>query len=96
VVSTLYFSFGESSQQFLRCIRQQHWQIEHSSQRVLDIAFCENESRIRKDHTPQDMAILRQMATNLLKQETSKKISIAAKRKMAGWNNDYGFKVLRP
>lgn len=96
-ISVRYFisSWRASAQQFLQRIRQ-HWQIENGLHWVLDIAFREDASRIRNDHAPQNMAILRHMATNLLKQETSVKVGIAAKRKMAGWNNDYLLKVLSP
>jgi hypothetical protein len=39
---------------------------------------------------------LRHIALNLLKQDHSAKVGIAAKRKMAGWDNDYLLKVLCP
>lgn len=94
-VTTRYFisSWSAPAQAFLARIRE-HWQIENGLHWVLDIAFREDASRIRKDHAPQNMAVLRHMATNLLKNETSAKVGIAAKRKMAGWDNDYLLKVL--
>ena len=94
-ITTRYFisSWQASAQAFLNAIRG-HWQIENGLHWVLDIAFREDESRIRKDHAPQNMAVLRHLALNLLKQDTSVKVGIAAKRKMAGWNNDYLLKVL--
>ena len=94
-VTVRYFisSWSASAQAFLARIRE-HWQIENGLHWVLDIAFREDESRIRKDHAPQNMAVLRHMALNLLKQETSVKVGIAAKRKMAGWDNDYLLKGL--
>ena len=88
-------SWQASPQQFMTAIRE-HWQIENGLHWVLDIAFREDESRIRKDQAPQNMAVLRHLALNLLKQETSVKVGIAAKRKMAGWDNDYLFKVICP
>jgi predicted transposase YbfD/YdcC len=96
-VTFRYFisSCTASAQAFLKCIRE-HWQIENGLHWVLDIAFREDESRIRKDHAPQNMAVLRHMALNLLKQDTSVKVGIAAKRKMAGWDNHYLLKVLCP
>lgn len=96
-VTTRYFisSWQASAKQFLQRIRA-HWQIENGLHWVLDIAFREDESRLRKDHAPQNMAVLRHMATNLLKREKSVKVGIAAKRKMAGWDNDYLFRVLCP
>jgi predicted transposase YbfD/YdcC len=94
-VTIRYFisSWAATAQSFLKAIRE-HWQIENGLHWVLDIAFREDESRIRKDHAPQNMAVLRHIALNLLKQETSMKIGIAAKRKMAGWDNAYLLKVL--
>ncbi|NPV66161.1 MAG: ISAs1 family transposase [Anaerolineae bacterium] len=96
-ITTRYFisSWRASARQFLQRI-QAHWQIENGLHWVLDIAFREDEARLRKDHAPQNMAVLRHMATNLLKQDKSVKVGIAAKRKMAGWDNDYLFRVLCP
>jgi len=93
--TTRYFisSWQASAQAFLNAIRE-HWQIENGLHWVLDIAFREDESRIRKDHAPQNMAVLRHLALNLLKRDTSVKVGIAAKRKMAGWDNHYLLKVL--
>lgn len=94
-VETRYFitSWRASARDCLRHIRE-HWQIENGLHWVLDIAFREDESRVRKDHAPQNLATLRHIALNLLKQERSIKVGIAAKRKIAGWDNDYLFKVL--
>lgn len=94
-VTTRYFisSWSASAQAFLKAIRE-HWQIENGLHWVLDIAFREDEARIRKDHAPQNMALLRHIALNLLKHESSVKVGIAAKRKMAGWDNAYLLKVL--
>ena len=66
-----------------------HWGIENSLHWVLDIAFREDESRIRKDHAPANFATLRHMALNLLKQENSKRRSIKTKRLRAGWDTEY-------
>ena len=61
---------------------------------MLDIAFREDESRVRKDNSPENLAVLRHITLNLLKQEKSLKVGINAKRKRAGWDNDYLLKVL--
>jgi predicted transposase YbfD/YdcC len=77
----------------LRSVRS-HWSIENSLHWVLDIAFREDDSRIRKDHGPQNFAILRHIALNLLKQDTSVKAGIKARRLKAGWDEAYLLKLL--
>ena len=71
-----------------------HWGIENSLHWVLDIAFREDESRIRKDNAPANFAILRHIALNLLKREASLKRGIKGKRLKAGWDEAYLSKVL--
>ena len=71
-----------------------HWSIENSLHWSLDVTFGEDQCRIRKDHAPQNMATLRQVSHNLLKNETSLKVGIQGKRLQAGWKEDYLLKVL--
>ena len=71
-----------------------HWGIENQLHWVLDVQFNEDDSRIRKDNAPENLAIIRQIALNLLKQEKTAKNGIKNKRKKAGWDNDYLLKVL--
>lgn len=78
---------------FAHAIRS-HWRVENSLHWVLDVSFREDESRIRKDHAPDNFAVLRHIALNMIKKETSVKKSIKAKRLRAGWDNDYLLKVL--
>ena len=71
-----------------------HWGIENSLHWVLDLAFREDECRVRKEKGPENLSALRRMALNMLKKETTSKGSIAAKRKRAGWDNEYLLRVL--
>ena len=71
-----------------------HWSIENSLHWTLDVTFREDLSRVRKDHGPQNLAVLRQIALNLLKKETTLKRGIQGKRHKAGWVEDYLLKVL--
>jgi len=95
-VQTRYFisSLPADAKGILKTKRS-HWKIENQVHWVLDIAFREDESRIRKDHGPENLAVLRHMALNLLKNEKTAKGGIHAKRLQAGWNNDYLLKVLK-
>jgi predicted transposase YbfD/YdcC len=73
-LETSYYitSLTSDAVQIARAVRG-HWGIENSLHWVLDIAFREDESRIRKDHAPANFATIRHMALNLLRKETSSK-----------------------
>ncbi len=73
---------------------QSHWGIETKVHWVLDVAFREDDSRVRKGHADENFAITRHIALNKLKNEHSCKRGIKAKRKKAGWDMDYLLKVL--
>jgi len=72
-----------------------HWGIENSLPWGLDIAFREDDSRIRTGHAPQTFAVLRHIALNLLKQDTTLKRGLKSKRLKAGWDHDYLLHILR-
>jgi predicted transposase YbfD/YdcC len=93
-VETHYYitSLTNNAAQIAEAVRG-HWGIENSLHWVLDIAFREDECRIRKDHAPANFATLRHMALNLLRQENSRR-SIKTKRLRAGWDMDYLGKIL--
>lgn len=59
------------------------------------LAFHEDLSRIRAGYAAENFAVLRQIALNLLKQETSKRQSMRGKRLKAGWSNDYLTQLLQ-
>lgn len=89
-VQTRYFisSLPADPKSILKAKRS-HWKIENQVHWVLDIAFREDDSRVRTDHGAENLAVLRHMALNLLKKEKTAKGGIHAKRLQAGWNNDY-------
>ena len=66
-----------------------HWQVENNLHWVLDVAFSEDQSRARKGNAAENLAIARQIALNLLKQDTTIKVGIKNKRKNCGWSEEY-------
>jgi predicted transposase YbfD/YdcC len=86
-------SLSGDAQQFAHAVRS-HWGIENGLHWVLDVAFREDESRVRRDHGAQNFAMLRHLALSLLRQEKTARGGIKVKRLKAGWNDTYLTKVL--
>lgn len=86
-------SLAANAQASLRAVRG-HWAIENSLHWVLDIAFREDECRIRAANSAANVAVLRHISLNLLKQEKSCKRGIKTKRLKSGWDEAYLSKVL--
>ena len=76
-------SLAAPAERLLKVVRT-HWSIENSLHWSLDVTFGEDHCRIRKDHAAQNMATLRQVSHNLLKNERSLKVGIQGKRLQAG------------
>jgi predicted transposase YbfD/YdcC len=72
-----------------------HWGIENRLHWVLDIAFREDDSRVRAGHGAENFAVLRHIALNLLRQDRTTRAGIKAKRLKAGWDESYLRSLLR-
>ena len=66
-----------------------HWGIENSLHWVLDVAFNEDQCRIRIGYAAENMATIRKIALNIVKNSKSKKGGVKAKRLQAAWDNSY-------
>ena len=89
-----FISSLESDAELMLDTVRTHWEIENKVHWVLDIGFREDESRVRQGNAAQNLSLLRHMALNLLKQETTAQCGTKAKRLKAGWDQDYLLKVL--
>jgi predicted transposase YbfD/YdcC len=78
---------------FGRAVRR-HWGIENRLHWVLDIAFREDACRLRKDHAAQNVAVIRHIALNLLRQDKATKMGVKNRRLKAGWDEDYLLSLL--
>lgn len=94
-VETRYYISSLDNNAFLlgQSVRS-HWGIENSLHWVLDVGFSEDDCRIRKDNAPQNFAVLRHIAVNLLGKEKSKKFGIKNKQFLAAMDDNYLAKVL--
>lgn len=66
-----------------------HWSIENELHWVLDVAFREDECRVRAGNAAENLSMVRQLALSLLKQRTEAKCGIQGRRLMAGWNDQF-------
>lgn len=81
-----------SAEGFAGAVRA-HWGIENGLHWVLDTTFDEDRARNRKDHGPENLAILRKLALNVLR-TARPGISIRRKRKRSGWSDEFARSVI--
>ncbi len=93
---TRYFisSLDATNPKRLGQVIRAHWGIENNLHWVLDYAFDEDSQRTRAGHSDANMAIIRHVALNLVKAETTAKVGIKNKRLKAGWDEHYLLKVM--
>jgi predicted transposase YbfD/YdcC len=68
---------SDSGERFAKLIRE-HWSIENSQHWTLDMAFNEDQNRVRKNHGDQNLAVLRRIALGLLRRDKSVKLNSRA------------------
>ena len=74
------------------CIRD-HWGVENGLHWVMDMVFRDDECRIRKDRAPANFAVIKHMASNILRSSKGKQ-SMRQKRHAAGWDDDFLFDMI--
>jgi predicted transposase YbfD/YdcC len=92
-ISSLSSNRPGSAGRMLETVRT-HWEMENQVHWVLDIAFRQDDSRIRIGQAPENFAVLRRIALNLLPAEKTVKLGTKAQRLKAAWSEDYLLKLL--
>jgi predicted transposase YbfD/YdcC len=82
-----------SAVEFAEAVRG-HWGIENNLHWQLDVSFREDECRVRREHAPANLSVIRRFALGLLKRETSCRRGIETKRLKCAANDDYREKAL--
>jgi predicted transposase YbfD/YdcC len=82
-----------SAETFARAVRA-HWGVENNLHWTLDVVFRDDLARLRTGHGPENMAVVRHMALNLLSQ-AKPNTSLKNRRKRAGWNTTYLEQLIR-
>lgn len=91
---TRYFlaSFVAGAKDFAAAIRD-HWGIENGLHWVMDMAFRDDECRIRAKNAPTNFATIKHAASNLLRTSKGKE-SLQLKRHFAAWDTDFLYEVV--
>lgn len=84
-----YLSSKEGDPKIIAHAIRSHWSIENSLHWVLDVTFNEDKRRIRKGNGPENMAIVRHTALNLLRNNGDEKTSLVRKRRRALYRESY-------
>jgi len=85
---------GRTARRIGQAVRN-HWCVENELHWSLDLCFGEDQSRVRIGNAAENLSRVRRLALTLLKQETTAKVGVKAKRLMAGWDEKYLLRVLK-
>lgn len=93
VTSLRYLALSEAlTPRRLATVVRAHWSIENQLHWTLDVVFDEDDARTRKDNGPQNLAVLRRLAHNILRAHPVKG-SLASKMRRAQWSKDFFFEL---
>ena len=76
----------------LLIVMRAHWSIENQLHWTLDVVFDEDAARTRKDYGPENLAVIRRWAQNILRMHPAPK-SISSKMRSANWSKEFFFEL---
>jgi len=86
-------SIEADAKQYAEAVRG-HWSIENSFNWVMDVVFKEDKSRIRKDNSAENMAVIRRIAMNIVKTSNKLTGSIRGRLKQLSWDTELAVSIL--
>jgi predicted transposase YbfD/YdcC len=89
-----YLSSAKLDAKLLAAAVRAHWGIENRLHWVLDVVFHDDLARLRTGFGPQNMAVVKHIAMNLIRQPKDRH-SLKNRRKLACLNSDYLEAILR-
>jgi predicted transposase YbfD/YdcC len=84
-----YLSSATLTPEALAAAIRNHWRVENGLHWVLDVTFREDASRVRERNAARNLALLRKIALNLARADTTLEASLKGKRKYAGWDDTF-------
>ncbi len=73
-------------------VKRSHWSVENTLHWPLDVVFFENDARTRKDYGPQNLAVIRRVALDILRAHPDTR-SLARKMKLAAWSKQFFYEL---
>lgn len=89
-----YMTSLPSNAEHLAKIIRTHWEVENKLHWHLDVSFGEDLCKIRTGQAAENFSLVRKICLNMLKADTSEKLGVKNKRKLAGWSSEYLLKIL--
>jgi predicted transposase YbfD/YdcC len=89
-----YFLCSLTDQQRFAATVRGHWGIENQQHWVLDVQFGEDACRARRDHSAENLALIRRLALNVLRHNGPPRDSIRRRKLRAALNDDYRLNLL--
>jgi len=88
-----YLCSFDSLERFAGAVRG-HWAIENGQHWVLDVQFGEDANRARKDHSAENLALIRRLALNCLRRNDPSNVSLRRRKRRALLNDDYRSRLI--
>ena len=89
-----YISSLEADAERMGAVVRGHWGVENGLHWVLDVAYGEDQARMREGNSAENFSILRRITLNLVRQDKSVKAGVKNRRLVAGWDDAYRQKLL--